>query len=107
MKKLKGILLSCLSMGVLIGGFATPTYASVVQQSNQVTQITDSESRVPMYREKTIVKFYKNFSDIPESVSYQEYQAGIMWSGRLYVKSTQQTSAGWNATFTGTLAGNS
>jgi len=52
-------------------------------------------------KSKTIPKTYKNFSDIPEYLSYSEYTGGYSWWGNLPLIKTEKISGGWQATFSG------
>lgn len=57
--------------------------------------------------DKTVVQFYTSYSDIPEMISYKEYndKYAAWFSGYLYLQNTTRTTTGWNATFSGELIG--
>lgn len=55
---------------------------------------------------KTVVKYYSSYYSVPQSISYSEYNYGTWFSGTLYLTGVTENGSGWNATFKGTLYGN-
>lgn len=56
---------------------------------------------------RTVTKSYKNYSDIPSSISVTEYVAGVKCTGKLFVDSVKYSNGYYVATFKGEIMGNS
>lgn len=107
MKKISKIVtLSLMSMTIL--GTSMPAQAaSIGINSIAITSNADDIASVKavIKRDKTVKKTYKKLSDIPDSISYSEYDStlDVDFTGTLELQSVKKEGKGYKATFTGTL----
>lgn len=76
------------------------------EQTNATITETDNEispDGIFVTIDKTITKYYSNFSSIPTVYPYKEYYQGFWYEGNLHLKSVVASGSGYTATFSGKL----
>lgn len=83
-------------------------YQAVYQDADAIEDPDDSDAAHPavVTIEKTVVKTYASFDDIPTSVYYTEYTLDAWYGGDLSLQKAEKTGSIWHATYSGNLAGN-
>lgn len=80
-----------------------------VYQDADVIEGSDDSGAAPLAVvtiEKTVVKTYASFDDIPTSIYYTEYTLDAWYGGYLSLQEAEKTGSIWHATYSGDLAGN-
>lgn len=83
-------------------------YQAVYQDANAIEDSNDSgEAPLAVVTiEKTVVKTYATFDDVPTSIYYQEYTLDAWFRGDLFLQKVEKIGSVWHATFSGNLVGN-
>ncbi|SHH64325.1 hypothetical protein [Clostridium grantii] len=95
-----GLIMFFLAMLIL------PQQALATELTNPIQNNIEAsiiEPNIVVSKQKTITKYYSDYSSIPEVYPYSEYIDGMWWTGYLYLQSTQRSGSGWLATFSGIL----
>lgn len=83
-------------------------YQAVYQDADAIEGSDDSGAAplAVVTIEKTVVKTYASFDDIPTSIYYTEYTLDAWYGGYLSLQEAEKTGSIWHATYSGDLAGN-
>lgn len=82
-------------------------YLAVYQDGDAMGDPDDPDAASPaaVTIEKTVVKTYASFEDIPTSVYYTEYTFDMWYSGNLSLEMAEKAGSIWHATYSGDLTG--
>lgn len=101
----KGVKKLALSM-VLMGALIVPGQMAFASElSNTDSSTVTPRAVVSKYKENVTIT-YNTLEEIPEGYYYTEFSGGLWWSGTLYLISARKTSAGYMASYSGTLFAN-
>jgi AICAR transformylase/IMP cyclohydrolase PurH len=107
MKKISKIVTLSL-MSITILGISIPTQAASIDiNSIAITSNADDivSVKAVLKRAKTVRKTYKKASQVPEYITYSEYDStlDVDFTGTLELQSVKKVGSEYKATFTGTL----
>lgn len=87
---------------------AGDTWQAVYQDAEAIGDADDSGAAPPavVTIDKTVVKTYASFDDIPTSIYYSEYTLDAWFSGYLSLQMAEKKDNLWYATYSGKLVGN-
>lgn len=83
-------------------------YQAVYQDANAIGDSEDSGAAplAVVKIEKTVVKTYADFDEVPTSIYYREYTLDAWFSGYLSLQKVEKKDSFWYATYSGELVGN-
>ncbi len=103
---MKKLLVAIVSLSLLLIPMQVFAFEVGLQSTESISADENVTPNIMVTREKTVVKTYSEFSSIPESISYSEFDMGVWWYGVLFLESSENNGTYWYATYTGLIQGN-